>query len=277
MLTKASTPVNPETYWKSYDITDPNVILNLVASNDSIGTIHTKFGILNGGSFNPSSCSAVHQAIVILPYRNRETQLKVFLQNIHPFLIHQSINYTIVVVEQTDELPFNRAKLFNVGFVEMMKINSDCCCFIFHDVDLIPELSHNMYTCSKNPRHMSPFVNTLRYNLMYKGLFGGVIAIKRAQFKSINGFSNLFYGWGGEDDDLSARITKAGLEIIRWPYSVSRYYMLHHKKEKPGGEKDLLLDTADARASQDGLSTLEYKVVSITEEPLFTRIKVKFS
>lgn len=256
---------------------DPNVILNLSANNKSNEIMATKSGVLNGGSFNPLHCSAVHQAILILPYRNRETQLNIFLQNIHPFLIHQSINYTIVVVEQVDELPFNRAKLFNVGFVEMMKINSDCCCFIFHDVDLLPEVSHNMYTCSKNPRHMSPFVNTLRYNLMYKGLFGGVIAIKRSQFKSINGFSNMFYGWGGEDDDFSARITKAGLQITRWPYSVSRYFMLHHKKEKPGEEKDLLLDTVDVRASQDGLSTLEYKVVSITEEHLFTKIRVEFS
>lgn len=192
----------------------------------------------------------------------------------HPFLVHQMINYTIVVVEQVDEMPFNRGKLFNVGFVEMMKINSHCCCFIFHDVDLLPEVSHNMYTCSKNPRHMSPFVNTLRYNLIYSQLCGGVVAMKRSQFKSINGFSNSFFGWGGEDDDLSARIASSGLTITRWPDSVSRYFMLHHRKETPGDDKDLLLDTSDVRSQGDGLSSLEYKVVSITEEPLFTRIQV---
>ena len=34
---------------------------------------------------------------------------------------------------------------------------------------------------------------------------GGILTIKTTILKDINGFSNAYYGWGGEDDDLYAR------------------------------------------------------------------------
>lgn len=45
--------------------------------------------------------------------------------------------------------------------------------------------------------------STLR--LRYKGYFGGVTAMTKEQFLQVNGFSNIYWGWGGEDDDLRIR------------------------------------------------------------------------
>jgi len=58
--------------------------------------------------------------------------------------------------------PFNRAMLFNVGYMEAMK-KHDFTCFVFHDVDLIPENDRNIYSCPTDPRHMSVAVDTMRY------------------------------------------------------------------------------------------------------------------
>ena len=41
--------------------------------------------------------------------------------------------------------------------------------------------------------------------LPYKGIFGGAGAFRKEDFEKINGFSNQFWGWGGEDDDLYRR------------------------------------------------------------------------
>lgn len=58
--------------------------------------------------------------------------------------------------------PFNRAMLMNIGFVEALKLyNYDC--FVFHDIDLIPEDDRNLYTCPEQPRHMSVAIDTFNY------------------------------------------------------------------------------------------------------------------
>jgi len=43
------------------------------------------------------------------------------------------------------------------------------------------------------------------YRLPYKDILGGIVAISRRNFLRTNGYSNQFFGWGGEDDDFSSR------------------------------------------------------------------------
>jgi GT2 family glycosyltransferase len=56
--------------------------------------------------------------------------------------------------------------------------------------------------------------------------------MRREQFEKVNGFSNSFWGWGGEDDDMANRIKFHGLHISRYPANIAHYKMLTHKKEK---------------------------------------------
>lgn len=171
-----------------------------------------RLGILPGGQWRPTGCQPLYNVALVLPYRDRERQLNVFASYIHPFLQAQHLDYRIFVIEQSPAKQFNRAKLFNVGFVEATKI-SDFHCFIFQDIDLIPQNPDNIYACTKMPRHMSSSVNTFRYNLPYTGLFGGAISLTRQQFQKVNGFSNVFFGWGGEDDDFYSRLQSRGFPV----------------------------------------------------------------
>lgn len=72
-------------------------------------------------------------------------------------------------------------------------------CFIFHDVDLVPEDDRTFYSChSTFPRHLSVGVDKFNYILPYDYLVGGVFAITREHYRIINGYSNTYWGWGAE-------------------------------------------------------------------------------
>lgn len=50
----------------------------------------------------------------------------------------------------------------NIAFVEALKQNNFQC-FVFHDVDLVPEDDRNMYSCPTQPRHMSVAIDEMGY------------------------------------------------------------------------------------------------------------------
>ena len=77
---------------------------------------------------------------------------------------------------------FNRALQMNAGFQESFKFANDAC-FIFHDVDLLPEDDRNLYNCPDTPRHMSVAVDKFDYQLPYKLIVGGVFAISKFHFE----------------------------------------------------------------------------------------------
>jgi hypothetical protein len=106
-----------------------------------------------GGHWFPKDCRTQQRLAIIICYRNRELHLKLFLNNIHEFLKRQLLDYTIFIVNQNGQGQFNRAALFNVGYIEAMK-SYPFNCFIFHDVDLLPEDLRNLYKCGEKPRHM---------------------------------------------------------------------------------------------------------------------------
>ena len=119
-------------------------------------------------------------------------------------------------------MKFNRALLFNVGYVEALKDFPYWDCFIFHDVDHIPEDDRNLYQCAEGPRLMTMSVDRWNYTLKYEAFFGAVTAISSTQFKLLNGYSNQFWGWGGEDDDMYKRIKHARLNIIKCSKDIDR-------------------------------------------------------
>ena len=164
--------------------------------------------------------------------------------------------------------------IINVGFTEAMK-DYTWDCFIFHDVDLLPEDDRNLYICPEKPRHMSVAVDKFKYKLPYKDIFGGVVAISTKVFKELNGFSNLFWGWGGEDDDMAVRIKKQKLKVERYDKSIARYTMIKHRGEEVNKIRIFLLKSSDKRRKEDGLKDLKYEHINTTKEKLYTNVTVK--
>ncbi|XP_066936018.1 beta-1,4-N-acetylgalactosaminyltransferase bre-4-like [Clytia hemisphaerica] len=251
-------------------VNEANVSLDWLYENE------LKF-VKKGGWWQPEDCKPKQSTLIVIPFRNRELQLPILLRQLHPILKRQKLHYRILVVEQTGQDKFNRAKLFNIGFDQGLKL-FPYQCFIVHDVDLLPENDKIDYGCQVSPKHLSAGVSTMRYILPYKEIFGGVSSLWSKHYRQVNGATNLFYGWGGEDDNLYNRLRASGLTVHRHSISVARYKMLKHSnKNRPtGNEQSKLnqkLSNSNRYFAQDGLNTLQYDLVSVEEKPLYTHVK----
>ncbi|XP_061175167.1 beta-1,4-N-acetylgalactosaminyltransferase bre-4-like [Saccostrea echinata] len=225
------------------------------------------------GSHRPGHCTSRSKVAILIPYRDRDSHLRIFLNNMHTFLMKQQLDYGIYVVELDKDIPFNRGFLFNVGFMEASS-DYDFDCFIFHDVDLLPMNDLNLYSCPDQPRHMSVAIDKYKYKLLYPKNFGGVSSLTKEQFTAVNGFSNWFFDWGGEDDDLYNRIVSSKMTISRVMSDVARYTMLSHKQAVANPQRGTILKTGKQRMENDGLNSLHYKIVEKTHRKLFVHIKV---
>ena len=67
--------------------------------------------------------------------------MRILLFYLHSVLIQQNVTYGIFVLSQNDEGLFNKGILLNAGVLEITKLNDSYDCFVFQDVDLIPENS----------------------------------------------------------------------------------------------------------------------------------------
>ncbi|XP_023945843.2 beta-1,4-N-acetylgalactosaminyltransferase bre-4 [Bicyclus anynana] len=232
----------------------------------------TPKGIMNG-SFAPEECNPAMSVAILVTYRNRQSQLDVFIPYIHTFLRKQNIHYKIYVIEQQDDKPWNKGLLYNIGAKQA--IAEKFPCLILHDVDLLPLDHSNLYVCLNQPRHMSASIDKFRFVLIYNTLVGGVLAITSEHYKLLNGFSNRFLGWGGEDDDFASRISANKLDILRFPQHMARYTMLRHQQEPENSARYAIMLDGRRRAASDGLGSVAFASVGVRPQRLYTLITVR--
>jgi hypothetical protein len=66
---------------------------------------------------------------------------------------------------------------------------------------------------------------------------GGVTAFTKRQFQEINGYSNLYFGWGGEDDDVYMRSKLKFGKVDRLEPRLGRYFANCHAEEEKNTER----------------------------------------
>lgn len=193
---------------------------------------------------------------VVVPYRDRESHLSEFIPWMEKTLIKTNIPFEILIVHQGDDKRFNRAKLLNVGYKE-----SDADYYAFHDVDMLPLDSD--YSYPEGPTHLASRAEQFGYQLPYEGYFGGVTLFDKGSFEKINGYSNDYWGWGAEDDDVLYRCAIVGIPTYR---KDCRYKSLDHERnieQAPYMNNVNRLQRFQANPNLnaimvDGISTLKY-------------------
>jgi hypothetical protein len=227
-----------------------------------------------------------NKLLVIVPYRDRESHLKEFIPYIIKTLDCQNINYKIVVVEQSPEKLFNRGLLCNIGF-DLYKNQCDYICI--HDVDMIGE--NFDYSYEPIVTHLSARHKNRNYEEFYSRYLGGVVLFPKQDFIKINGFSNEYWGWGAEDDDLRLRCDVMGVNVQR---KQGRFYSLPHEtiqwKDRPQKSPGYISNVQRLNKfkqqnhnqqletlKNDGLNNVNkyYSVIQTIEETNYTLIKAQ--
>jgi predicted glycosyltransferase involved in capsule biosynthesis len=210
------------------------------------------------------------KGVIIIPYRNREEHLIKFLKKFEEL----NLGLDIILVEQCDDELFNRGKLLNIGF-EHNKDLYDY--FIFHDVDMIP-FKNIDYSYSSDVCHMANYIEQYEYRYS-ENYFGGVNLFPKDKFIEINGFSNNFWGWGREDDNLLKRCRNLNVTIAKRD---GYYKCLSHEHNfileiyEKNMKIDKEFDDNPNLIKTDGLSSLEnYTLIDVKNFANYKHLKIK--
>ena len=150
------------------------------------------------------------------------------------------VNTDVFIIEQDSEKPFNKGALFNIGY-HVVKNQYDC--LILHDVDLVP-LKTGIYKCSTQPmRLISKIVvnddidinqNDIKgehkWDIHQQWHTGGVFAIKTSDYEKVNGYSNKFWGWGWEDQNMAYRLKENKFQMTNLDWSQGTFKQLGHPR-----------------------------------------------
>jgi hypothetical protein len=180
---------------------------------------------------------------IIVPYRDRKIHLDQFIPHMNKFLPEAQI----IVVEQTDQKEFNRAKLLNIG---TLHTKADHYCF--HDVDKLPIKGN--YSYPDFPRQIAP------NPFQTQSYFGGVTLFNKKHFEQVDGYNNEYWGWGGEDNEMMFQLYLYKKIPIVWQYG--EFIDLPHPRPASEFEFAKWERSKKKRNVKDGLISIDYHLIS---------------
>jgi hypothetical protein len=141
-----------------------------------------------------------HKLGICIPYRNREEHLERLVPHLSKHLTEQGIDHKFYVAHQVDDKLFNRGAMKNIAAKHAFE---DGCDYIaWHDVDMLTEPNGDYSYPETTPIHIATKLSKYNYGLGYDQYFGGVVLFTKEQVEKTNGYSNDYWDWGQEDDDL---------------------------------------------------------------------------
>jgi hypothetical protein len=141
-----------------------------------------------------------HKLGICIPYRNRKEHLERLIPHLTKHLNNQGIDHSFYVGHQVDDKLFNRGTMKNIAAYYAFK---DGCDYVaWHDVDMLPHEECDYSYPETTPIHIATKLSKYQYGLGYDQYFGGVVLFTKEQAERTNGYSNDYWDWGQEDDDL---------------------------------------------------------------------------
>lgn len=141
-----------------------------------------------------------HKLGICIPYRNRKEHLERLVPHLSKHLTSQGIDHKFYVGHQVDDKLFNRGAMKNIA--AEYAFNDGCDYIAWHDVDMLSHEDADYSYPEDKPIHIATKLSKYNYGLGYDQYFGGVVLFTKEQAEQTNGYSNEYWDWGQEDDDL---------------------------------------------------------------------------
>jgi hypothetical protein len=141
-----------------------------------------------------------HKLGICIPYRDRKEHIDNLIPALTKHLNEKGIEHTFYVGHQVDEKLFNRGAMKNIA--AHIAFEDGCDYIAWHDVDMIPHPEADYSYPEEHPTHIATKLSKYSYGLGYDQYFGGVVLFTKEQVEKTNGYSNDYWDWGQEDDDL---------------------------------------------------------------------------
>lgn len=142
-----------------------------------------------------------HKLGICIPYRNRKEHIEKLIPSLSEHLNKKGIDHCFYVGHQVDDKLFNRGAMKNIA--AHYAFEDGCDYIAWHDVDMSPHDDDADYSYpTETPVHIATKLSKYNYGLGYDQYFGGVVLFTKEQAYKTNGYSNDYWDWGQEDDDL---------------------------------------------------------------------------
>lgn len=139
------------------------------------------------------------ELLIVVPYRNRPEHLKDFLENTPKYFNNKNLIYDILICELDQQGDWNAGLCVN-SLVKFIETNKTKYRYLYiHHVDI--------WLISGD--WIFPKDNEVYFNM---GDYGSCLLTMDAFF-NVEGYSNSFWGWGGEDNELYQKLREKKYKV----------------------------------------------------------------
>lgn len=213
----------------------------------------------------------------LIPNRNGK-DLDKTIKNINE--VYDDLKKEIIVIQQEDNLPFMRGQLYNVGVKFSL---GNYIALTDNDIYHLRKLPlFLIYENYNKPIIGFTHISQIDYNngnprIIKTELRGGTGAfnfMSKSDFYKVNGFSNLYIGWGAEDIDFMKRFNN---DYIRVPQNLG--HLQHPRRvnlnpKNSNYNQELVKNFNKRNFLEDGINQTTFNLISEEQTAYYKLIKV---